>query len=152
MVESCGRLCQLLGQPRSIGQIYGLLYLSPGALSLDDIARLLQISKGSASMGARQLSAWGALRPVWVSGDRRDYLEAVADLRILIRGAYDNFVKQRIVSSGKRLLQMEEYLEEDRHEGVLSAQEYKLCLERIRNMSKMQKKIQHLAPLAEKLL
>ena len=152
MVEACGRLCQLLGLPRSIGLIYGLLYLSAEPLALDDVARLLGISKGSASMGTRQLSSWGAVRQVWVQGNRRDYFEAIPDLGTLMRGAYDNFAKPRITSSGKRLMQMEAYLEEDRREGLLSGEEYKLCQERIRAMAKMQKRIQQLAPLAEKLL
>ncbi|MEN9733804.1 MAG: hypothetical protein RLZ45_1799, partial [Verrucomicrobiota bacterium] len=37
-IETVGRVAQELGLPRSLGQIYGLLYLSPEPLSLDDIA------------------------------------------------------------------------------------------------------------------
>jgi hypothetical protein len=37
MIEACARLCQLLGVPRSIGQIYGLLYLAVKPQSLDDM-------------------------------------------------------------------------------------------------------------------
>ena len=76
MIEACGRLCQLLGLPRTTGQIYGLLYLALEPLSLNDIAIFLQISKGSASNGTRQLASWGAIKGVWIQGDRRDYYQA----------------------------------------------------------------------------
>ncbi len=152
MIEACGRLCQLLGLPRSMGQIYGLLYLSPEPLSLDDVVRLLGISKGSASMGTRQLLAWGAVRQVWVPRDRKDYFEAIADLGALLRGGYDNFVKPKLTSTGQRLTRMEELLEADRASGALNAAEHRLCQERIQNMTRMQKRMQQLAPLAEKLL
>ena len=51
LVEATGRLWQLFSLPRSTGQIYGLLYLSPSAMSLDEIARQLSVSKASASTG-----------------------------------------------------------------------------------------------------
>src|ERR1043166_2383342 len=77
MVEAIGRLFQGFGLPRSTGQIYGLLYLSKKPLSLDDLVELLSISKGSASTGTRHLASWGAIRQVWVPGDRRDFFEAL---------------------------------------------------------------------------
>lgn len=80
IIEAGGRLCQLLGLPRSTGQIYGLLYLSAKPLSLDDMVDLLGISKASASCGTRQLASLCAIRPVWMPGDRRDYFQSVADL------------------------------------------------------------------------
>ena len=72
MVEVTARLCQRLGLPRSSGQIFGLLYLSTQALSLDEIAEALEISKASVSTGTRQLLGWHAIRQVWKPGDRKD--------------------------------------------------------------------------------
>ena len=80
MVEVGGRICQVLGLPRSTGQIFGLLYLSTEPLSLNKMSAMLGISKASASTGTRQLAAWGAIRKVWVPGERRDYYEVVEDL------------------------------------------------------------------------
>ena len=45
------RLMSLLGLPRSVGEIYGLLYFTPSALTMDQIASRLEISIGSASQG-----------------------------------------------------------------------------------------------------
>jgi hypothetical protein len=52
---------QIFGVPKSVGQIYGLLYASPEPLSFSDIVVRLGISKGSASQGLRLLRSLGAI-------------------------------------------------------------------------------------------
>nr|MCU0750087.1 hypothetical protein [Akkermansiaceae bacterium] len=59
---------RVLGLPRSIGEIYGLLFISPSPLSLDDLVHRLQISKGSASQGLRMLKSLGAVREAESNG------------------------------------------------------------------------------------
>jgi DNA-binding transcriptional regulator GbsR (MarR family) len=152
MIEAGGRLCQLLGLPRSVGQIYGLLFLSPKALALDEIAELLSISKASVSTGTRQLVGWRAIRQVWVPGERRDHFEVEADLGHLLRSSYTDFIKPRLSSSSKRVEKMSAGLEEDLAQGVLTQEEYELCSERLQGFLSLQKKLEDLAPLAEKLL
>ena len=152
MVEACGGMFQLLGLSRSAGQIYGLLYLSDKPLSLDDMVKLLSISKGSASMGTRLLANWGVVRQVWVPGDRRDHYEALADLGQLLRASYAEFVKPRLNNSEQRLARLFEELERDAERGALSAREFKFCAERLRVLLRFQEKVQSIGPLAEKLL
>lgn len=149
-VETAGRLCQLLGLPRSTGQIYGLLYLSPRPLSLDDIAELLSISKASASTGTRQLVSWQAVKEVWVPGDRRDHFEALGDLRELLRAAYRNFFQPKFEKSQRKLDVLLAALEEDRKTGVISREEFSFCQERLEGLGKMQSRITKILPLAEK--
>lgn len=152
MVEAWGRLAQLLGVPRSTGQIYGLLYLSTMPQSLADIVIQLGISKASASNGTRQLAAWGAIKQVWVQGDRKDYFEVVEDLAALVGGGYRELFKPRLESSSQRLKSLTDSLKEDLESGALSREEYRLCIKRVNALSKLQKRIKKLAPLAEKLL
>jgi DNA-binding transcriptional regulator GbsR (MarR family) len=152
LVEAGGGLFQALGLPRSTGQIYGLLYLSQGPLSLDDLVRLLAISKGSASIGTRYLAGWGAIRQVWVPGDRRDHFEAVEDLGQLLRASFGEFIKPRLASSERRLARIFEALELDLERGVVNKDGYKFCSERLRTLLRYQKKVQSFGPLAEKLL
>jgi DNA-binding transcriptional regulator GbsR (MarR family) len=152
MVETSGTLFQLFGFPRSTGQIYGLLYLSARPLSLDHLVESLSMSKGSASMGARQLSGWGVIRQVWVPGDRRDHFEAVGDFGQLLRASFSEFVKPRLYSSERRLASISEELERDVERGALSEEEYRFCAERLRLLLRFQKKIQDFGPIAEKLL
>ncbi len=77
---------RVLGLPKSIGEIYGLLYASPEPLPLDAIVAKLGISKGSASQGLRFLRNLGAVRPVEVDGERREHFLAVAELKKLATG------------------------------------------------------------------
>lgn len=77
---------QALSIPRSIGEIYGLLYASPEPLPMETIVGRLQISKGSASQGLRWLRDVNAVRSVYVTGDRRDHFTAETELRRLALG------------------------------------------------------------------
>ena len=151
MIEACGRVCQLLGLPRSTGQIYGLLFLSSKALSLDGIVELLGISKASASMGTRQLMAWRAVRQVWVMGERRDHFEVDPDLSHLFKCGYTDFLKPRLESAEKRLSHSLDLLEEDFSNGTMPSEEYDVCRERLRSFQRFQRKLSALVPLAEKL-
>ena len=152
MIEGSGRIFQLLGLPRSTGQIYGLLYLSTKPLSLDQMVELLGLSKSSASIGTRHLISWKAIRQVWVPGERRDYFEAEGDLRNLLRGSYADFIQPRLVSSQKRIALMMADLDASEREGSLSQEEHKFCSERLKNLAKVQKKVLSLSPFVEKIL
>ncbi len=80
MCEGLGRLADYFGYSKVIGQLYGALLLSPKPLSLDDLKDRLQISKPSVSMNMRTLETLGAVRAVYMRGDRRKYYEADSDL------------------------------------------------------------------------
>src|SRR3989338_3527842 len=79
-IEGSGRIAvSLLGiLNRVCGQIYALLYLSPEALSLDDIVTELGVSKGNVSINIRILEDYQLVKKVWVKGTRKDYYVAVA--------------------------------------------------------------------------
>jgi DNA-binding transcriptional regulator GbsR (MarR family) len=92
-----------LGQPRSYAEIYGLLFVSPEPLSMDALIERLDISKGSASQGLKFLEDLGAVRTVYLAGERRMHYEAVAELRNMA----GRFLSQQILphfrDSGARL-------------------------------------------------
>ncbi|MFM2242722.1 MAG: hypothetical protein RLZ97_1577 [Verrucomicrobiota bacterium] len=83
---------RVLGMPGSVGEIYGLLYVSRGAQSLDDLVGRLGISKGSASQGLRLLKSLGAVREIELEGTRRAYFEAAVDLKKLVGG----FIREQV--------------------------------------------------------
>ncbi len=68
------------GQPPIAGRIFGLLLLSDEALSLDELAGSLEVSKASASTNARLLAQLGVVEQVRRPGSRRDYYRMVPDL------------------------------------------------------------------------
>ncbi len=85
---------RVLGLPRSIGEIYGLLFICRTPLSLDDLVLRLNISKGSASQGLRMLKSLGAVREAnGNSGaERRTYYEPAVELKRLVGG----FIREQI--------------------------------------------------------
>lgn len=75
-IEDAGSTTQAMGLGRVVGQIYAYLFFSPEPRNLADLKDTLGISKGSASTCVRQLEQWGAVRKIWIKGDRKDYYEA----------------------------------------------------------------------------
>ena len=77
---------QSVGLPKSVGQIYGLLFCRDEPLPMDAIMQSLSISKGSASQGLKALRQLGAVRNVFVPGERREHFVAEIRLRKLVAG------------------------------------------------------------------
>ena len=77
---------QSVGLPKSLGQIYGLLFCRDESLSMGEIMELLQISKGSASQGLRALKQLGAVNLVFERNDRKERFLAEIRLRKLVSG------------------------------------------------------------------
>src|SRR3984957_17783479 len=67
------------GQPRSVAEIYGLLFASPKPLPMEAFIERLHLSKGSASQGLKYLLDLGAVRTVYVAADRRTHYEATIE-------------------------------------------------------------------------
>lgn len=104
-IEDAGNLTQSLGFGRVPGQIFVYLYFSPDPRNLADMQENLGISKGSASTVVRQLEQWGAVKKVWVKGDRKDYYQA--------SDWFGRFLKQAITDTvGKKMSALTLLLEE----------------------------------------
>ena len=151
MIEIGGRLSQILGLPRSTGQIYGLLYFSSVPLSLGDICIKLGVSKASTSTGTRQLAAWGAIRKVWIPGERKDYFEAIDDLIHLFNGSYRAIIKPRVNSSESRIKKIEESLNKDLKMLLITKTDYEFMNERLAKLKKIHNRITKAIPILEKL-
>jgi DNA-binding transcriptional regulator GbsR (MarR family) len=72
-IERVGILTENEGLPRIAGRIFGLLLVSTGECSLDDMADTLGVSKASISTDARRLEQLGIVVRTSRAGDRRDY-------------------------------------------------------------------------------
>ncbi len=97
-----------LGLPRSIGEIYGLLFISQSPLSLDDLARLLNISKGSVSQGLRMLKSLGAVNEAQINGgtERRTYYEPAIELKRLVGGFIRRQIRPHLESGQAKIRQL----------------------------------------------
>ncbi|MEX0682744.1 MAG: hypothetical protein WD904_12655 [Dehalococcoidia bacterium] len=124
------RITQALGDAASrsgvfsetAGKIFAVLYLSPGPLSLDEIAVALGTSKGNASVQVRELLTLGMVRKVWVRRSRRDYYEAVTDLWAIATQVIARRLEQEAQALSSALEAAEPELLADPHAGdVLKA-------------------------------
>ena len=147
-MDLAGRSAQRLGLPRSLGQVYAALYLSPEPLGLQDLMDQLHISKGNASMSVRQLADWGAVNRNWIKGDRKDYYQVVEDQGQVIRAFLDNMLKPRLMSSGGHLEEMEEKLESMPEKDPREI----FYQQRISKLKKAHSRLRKLLPLLEGVL
>ena len=102
-IEDAGALTQSMGFGRAVGQIYAYLYFSETTRTLADMQHNLGISKGSASTNVRQLEQWGAVRKVWVKGDRKDYYEASDWFGKIVKNALMDTINKKIAAYGVSL-------------------------------------------------
>ena len=138
---------RVLGLPRSIGEIYGLLFISTKPLSRDDLVGSLGISKGSVSQGLRTLKTLGAIREASQNGARRTYYQPAVDLKRLAGG----FIKEQIrphLESGKSKLELlsqtiERLDDPDRRE---------FARDRIDKLDNWMRKSSQVLPILQKLL
>jgi hypothetical protein len=72
-IEGMGLYFERLAIPRIGGRILGLLMLADRPLTLDEMARVLRVSRASVSTNARLSVAVGMVEHVSLPGDRRDY-------------------------------------------------------------------------------
>jgi HTH-type transcriptional regulator, glycine betaine synthesis regulator len=93
MIDIFVRIARLFGVSKSVGEIYGLLFVSAAPVPLDYIRAKLNLSSGSASQGLRLLRTLGAVHATYVPGDRRDHFLAETGLRKITTG----FLREKVV-------------------------------------------------------
>jgi DNA-binding transcriptional regulator GbsR (MarR family) len=91
LIEVFGGLAELFGNPRSHGQIYGLLFSAREPLLMEDITKRVGISMGAVSQGLRALEDMAIVERE-VRG-RFGYYTAKLELKTLING----FIRQRLI-------------------------------------------------------
>lgn len=136
-IQDTGNITQSLGIGRVVGQIYAYLYFSREPRGLHDLQSALGISKGSASMGVRQLEQWSAVRKVWIKGDRKDYYEANDWFGRILKNAVIDTVGQRLESYASMLDQVQSELA-----GIEGDGEAEFVRERVDRLRAFQEKAQ----------
>ena len=83
--QGLSQISRFWGFPKGMGAIFGVLYLSPTPLSLDEIVQETGLTKGAISTEIRALARMGLVHRSSRLGDRKDYYEAEADFYAAIR-------------------------------------------------------------------
>jgi DNA-binding transcriptional regulator GbsR (MarR family) len=110
IIQVCATAVQHLGLSNSVGQIFGVIYVSPCPLAFAEVVDCLEISKGSVSQGLRFLRDIGAINQVSVPGDRRELFVPETELRRLISGVLQTRVREPLVAGARRLKEIERLL------------------------------------------
>jgi DNA-binding transcriptional regulator GbsR (MarR family) len=131
--EGLSQISRFWGFPKGMGAIFGVLYLSPTPLPLDEIVQETGLTKGAVSIEIRALARMGLVHRSSKLGDRKDYYEAEADFYAAVRSILkerQNSEFDRAVRSVKETLtEMEENWVEDEdwnfvYERVQALQEF----------------------------
>ncbi len=79
-VEDMGLFFEQYGSQRTMGKVVGLLLMAERPLSQEDLMRLLDLSRTSASMTARWAEHLGLVEQVSLPGDRKRYYQIRSDM------------------------------------------------------------------------
>ncbi|MDF7825396.1 hypothetical protein P4B35_15325 [Pontiellaceae bacterium B12227] len=140
------RMADVLNLPRSVGEIYGILFISSHPLCLDDCRIRLNISKGSTSQGLKILRSFGAIRTVYIPGDRKDYYVAESSLRKIASGFASEQIQPHVASGHERLERIRDLL--DQHDD----EQKKELSEKIDLLENWQRRAGKTLPLILKLI
>ena len=139
-IEMFINFLRLIGLPKSIGEIYGLLFVAPKPMAMDEIMARLDISLGAASQGLKLLRSFGAVRVVYERGDRRDHYVADLELSRFATVFIKDELQPRIDMAAERIKRMEAALLE------LPRKERRATAERIERLKHWLDKGQKILP------
>jgi DNA-binding transcriptional regulator GbsR (MarR family) len=146
ILELFVQLAAVISYPRSIGELYGILFISPDPMCTDDLIERLGMSKGSASQGLKVLRTLSAIKTVYIPGDRRGHYQAELNVRKIISGFMRQQVAPNLAEAHERLERIDELLKSDEDPNR------DWILLRLRDLHRWSKNSEKLAPLVAKLL
>jgi len=138
---------KVLGLPKSIGEIYGILFISQEPLALDDLVQKLEISKGSASQGLRLLKNLGAVRESSEVTGRKSFYEPDVELKQLVSGFIKEQVMPHLQSGEQKLTRLRTMVEQ--MPGDMRSDFY---MGRIQRLDRWTKRARIVLPLLQKFL
>ena len=109
ILNLCVKLCSILGLPKSIGLIYGAVFVSPKPIEAGQICKKLKISRGSVSQGLKFLKELGAIRSEGLNDNRAEHFVTEDHLR----KAVEIFVTKKIAPAFEELGEEVVRLEKD---------------------------------------
>jgi DNA-binding transcriptional regulator GbsR (MarR family) len=136
----------VLGVPKSIGAIYGLLYAVPQPLCFADIVERLEMSKGSVSQGLTFLRQSGAVKVLEVSGDRREFFEPELGLRRLASGLIQEKIQPLAKETQGAVARMKS------HAKTSHGRQNEFRMERIKQLETWRRQLGRVLPVVQTIL
>jgi DNA-binding transcriptional regulator GbsR (MarR family) len=147
LIELFVNASRVLGLPKSVGEIYGLVYASSVPLTMDDIMTRLGMSLGSTSQGLKMLRSFGAVNTVYVKGTRKDLYVAELDFRKIITQYLSEVLLPQFSNSKLQLEELNRLVNDSRDQSL-----DRELTKKIKVLSKVSKKANLLLPAISKIL
>ena len=129
IIEFYANLAQIEGYPKSLGEIYGIIFYSNEPLCIDDIMEQLGVSKGNVSMNLNKLEELGFIKKVWIKGDRKNYYTISEGF-----SAISNIIKKRYNLVNNYLEKIKKYQNNNENKEIIQKIR---CIERINYINKI---------------
>ena len=97
---------RLIGLPKSVGEVYGVLFVAAEPINSDDLMHRLGISKGGISQSLKLLRELGVVDRVYVAGDRRDHYRADFRVSQIVNAFVGEHLLPRLKNGEKRIERM----------------------------------------------
>ena len=135
-----------LGLPKSVGEIYGLVFASVEPLDMEAIMEKLGLSLGSTSQGLKTLRSLGAVRTTYTPGVRKDFYVAELDFRKIITQYLSDVLLPQFAESRDKLEQLNQLLADD------DTQSDSVIEDRVEVLLKVSKRVNLILPAVSKIL
>lgn len=136
----------LLGVPKSVAIIYGIVFASPQPLSFSDIEHRLSLSKGSISQGLRLLREVGAIKEVSTAVDRAELFTPDMEMRRLIERFLEHRLQKQLDAGKDRLKALQQGLPD------LAKPDADTLRDRLKQLQQWHEKARSVLPVARTLL
>jgi DNA-binding transcriptional regulator GbsR (MarR family) len=145
--EGLSQISRFWGFPKGMGAIFAVLYLSPAALSLDEIVQETGLTKGAISTEIRALARMGLVHRSSKLGDRKDYYTAESDFYAAIR----SILKERQNSEFDRAIRTVKETLGQMDESWVENDEWRFAYERVQALQNFFDAIDNLTKAVIKL-
>ena len=138
-----GEVAELLGFPRSTGEVYGHLFISKHPLCADEIAEFTGSSRSGSGQHLKLLTEIGAIRISQAVQDRKAHFELQTDLGVLIRRLSNTRIFPKLAELNQQRLKLEQ---------LASESDAPHLIERFDKLERWKQKIEPLANLLKSLI
>ncbi len=145
-VEIFINFTRLLRWPKSVGEIYGVLFVASRPLAMDEIIDRLGLSLGAVSQGLKMLRQFGAVQVSYRPGVRKDYYIASGELSRLAVSCLEEEILPRMSAATERIDRLQPLLES------LPAEDRQLPAERLVRLRYWLQRGQEAFPLLTRIL
>jgi DNA-binding transcriptional regulator GbsR (MarR family) len=146
MVDFFVDAAEILGVPKSVASIYGIIFASPLPLSFSEISVRIEFSNGSISQGLKALREIGAIKATATEKDNLERFTPDLELRKLIARFLEQRLEKQLKSGSRRLAELKR---------AVPVGEKKMASElnlRLKSLSDWHTRAQQLLPIARAVL